>query len=135
LDKKLKQLGKIGMLDKTNHPQNITAWVLYDFIKERGVEPKTYGCVIYHNESEFNLKRYLTKKDYYAKSFDGYAVKWGKDDPDIKKQLGMAYRFFGVFVEDGRWKKLLSQPGLTFGMYLLRFLVGLSYLINKHVKR
>jgi len=131
LDKKLKQLGKIGMLDRTNQPQNITAWVLYDFIKERGAEPKTYGCVIYHNESEFNLKKYLTKKSYYAKSFDGYAAKWGKDDPDIKKQLGMAYRFFGVFLENDKWKRLLTHPYLTFGMYLLRFLVGFSFLLNK----
>jgi len=131
LDKKLKQLGKIGMLDKTNHPQDITAWVLYDFIKERGAESKTYGCVIYHNESEFDLKKYLTKKSYYAKSFDGYVAKWGKDDPEIKKQLGMAYRFFGVFLENDKWKRLLTHPYLTFGMYLLRFLVGFSFLLNK----
>lgn len=106
LDKKLKQLGKIGMLDKT-------------------------VGVIFHNESEFNLKKYLSKKGYYAKSFDGYVAKWGKNDADVVKQLGMWYRFFGVFIENGKWKKLLAHPDLTFGMYFLRFLVGLSFLISK----
>ena len=27
---------------------------------------------IYHNEAEFDLKKYLNKKGYYAKSFDAY---------------------------------------------------------------
>jgi len=131
LDKKLKQLGKIGMLNKNTPADNLDGWPLYSFIKERGVDPKTCGCVIFHNESEFNLKKYLSKKGYYAKSFDGYIAKWGQNDPDIIKQLGMPYRFFGVFVEKGRWVKLLMQPHLTFGMYFLRFLVGLSFLKNK----
>lgn len=127
LDKKLKRLGKIGMLDRTQYPENVTTWALYGFIKERGVYPKDYGCVIYHNESEFDLKKYLAKKAYYAKSFDGYVAKWGKDDPDIKKQLGMVYRFFGVFVENGKWRRILSCPCLSAGVFILKFLVGLSY--------
>ena len=106
LDKKLKQLGKIGMLDKT-------------------------VGVIFHNEKEFNLKKYLSKKGYYAKSFDGYVANWGKDDADVVKQLGMWYRFFGVFIENGKWKKLLARLDLTFGMYFLRFLVGLSFVTSK----
>jgi hypothetical protein len=131
LDKKLKQVGKIGILNKDIRPENIDDWSLYSFIKERGVDPKTYGCVLYHNESEFNLKKYLIKKGFYAKSFDDYIVKWGKNDPDIIKQFGLSYRFFGVFIENGRWKKLLRCPDLAFGMYFLRFLVGLSYKFNK----
>ena len=91
----------------------------------------TKDSVIYHNEVEFNLKKYLSKKGYYAKSFDGYISKWGKDDEDIKKQFGLGYRYFGVFLENGKWKKLLSHPILAFGMYFLRFLVGVSFLINK----
>ena len=53
------------------------------------------------------------------------------DDKDIKKQFGLTYRYFGVFLENGKWKKLLSHPILTVGMYFLRFLVGVSFLINK----
>ena len=83
---------------------------------------------IYHNEAEFNLKKYLTKKSYYAKSFEKYINKWGKDDPDIKKQFGPYYRYLGVFIEKDKWKKILISPHLFIGMLLLRFLVGFSYL-------
>jgi len=93
---------------------------------------------IYHNEAEFNLKKYLEKKSYYSKSFEKYIDKWGKNDQDIKKQFGFYYRFFGVFVEKGKlapsndwgWKKIVSHPILTGGMYFLRFLVGINFLFK-----
>lgn len=87
---------------------------------------------IYHNEGEFNLKNYLKKKAYYIQSFDKYIAKWGKNDPDIKKQLGFYYRFIGVFIENCKWKKLIKHPILTLGMFTLRFLVGFNYLISKN---
>ena len=100
LDKKIRSIGKIGLV-KTP---------------------------IYHNEAEFDLKKYLSKKGYYARSFDRYMEKWGKDDADIKKQVGFYYRFFGVFTENGKWVKLIKHPALTLGMYFLRFLVGVKFL-------
>ena len=102
LDKKLKKIGKIALV-KTP---------------------------IYHNEAEFDLKKYLSKKGYYAEKFDDYIAKWGKDDPDIKKQFGLYYRFLGVFIEKGKWTKLVAHPCLTFGMYFLRGLVGVKFLIR-----
>jgi len=62
---------------------------------------------------------------------DAYIKKWGPGDPDIKKQLGLYYRFFGVFVEDGKFVKVLYHPILTVGMLLLRVLVGLSFITRK----
>ena len=87
---------------------------------------------IYHSEGKFNLRKYLKKKGYYAQSFNKYIDKWPKDDPDVKKQLGFYYRLFGVFTENGKWKKLIRHPILTLGMFTLRFLVGLNYLLNKN---
>jgi len=86
---------------------------------------------LYHNEGGFNLKRYLEKKRGYSKIFNKYIQKWGKDDPKIKKQLRIWYRSFGVFIEDGKWKKLLRHPIKTFGMYFLRFMVGITYLRSR----
>ena len=83
---------------------------------------------LYHNEERFNLKMYLGKKGRYSKTLNKYVQKWGKHDPKIKKQLGIWYRLFGVFIEDGKWKKLLKHPIKTFGMYFLRFMVGITYL-------
>lgn len=130
IDKKLKTKNKkLKLLENNISDKN--NWSLYGFIKERGVDSNKYGSVIYHNEANFNLKKYLSKKGYYAKSFDGYIDKWSEDDEDIKKQFGLIYRYFGVFLENGKWKKLLLHPLLAIGMYFLRFLVGVSFLINK----
>lgn len=60
-----------------------------------------------------------------------YNEKWGKSDPDLKKQFGIYYRFFGIFTEKGKWKKLLLHPFLAMGMYFLRFLVGVKFLTRK----
>lgn len=86
---------------------------------------------IYHNEGNLDVRKYTGKKAYYAKSFKKYREKWGNEDPIIKKQLGFWYRYFGVFWENGKWMKLLSNPVLAGGMYFLRIVVGLSYLIHK----
>ena len=129
IDKKIKSVGEIAIVDGKKYIDK--SWEMSGFVREGGVKPRGYSSVIFHNESEFNLKKYLAKKSYYANSFDGYVGKWGKDDPDIKKQLGISYRFFGVFVENGKWKKLLSHPLLVFGVYLLRFMVGLKFITRK----
>ena len=84
-----------------------------------------------HDEGNFNLQHYLNKKRYYSKGFDIYSEKWGKNDPDIRKQLRPFYRFIGVFIEEGKFIKLLSHPLLTLGMYFLRLWVGLLYLMRK----
>ena len=84
-----------------------------------------------HDEGDFDLQLYLGKKSYYSKGFDTYAEKWGKDDPDVRKQLSPWYRFVGVFVEQGKIIKLMEHPILTLGMYYLRFRVGILYLMRK----
>ena len=112
--------------------ENLTGPEDWDFdrrIREIG-RVDIIDAPIYHNEGSFDLKKYLNKKSYYAKTFDKYIQKWGKDDKIIKKQLGFWYRFFGVFSENGKWKRLVKHPGLTIGMYFLRFMVGLQYLMS-----
>lgn len=87
--------------------------------------------IIFHNESVFSLGKYLSKKKYYAKSLKKYIEKWGKNDNDIKKQLGFKYRYFGVFLEDNKWKKAVTNLDLYLGLLLLRVLVGLAYVSRK----
>lgn len=83
---------------------------------------------LYHNEGGFNLKKYLKKKSYYSRFFNKYIQKWGRNDSIIKKQFGIWYRLFDVFLENGKWKRLLRHPLLTLGLYFLRFMVGVQYL-------
>lgn len=131
IDKKMKKLGRIGLL-KSN--DDTVKWSMKKFVQARGINPDKLESAIYHNEAEFNLKKYLDKKGYYATSFDGYIQKWGENDSDIKKQLGLKYRFFGVFLENGKWVRLLAHPILTFGMLYLRFMVGMKFLVRKRSK-
>lgn len=130
LDKRLKKVGNLEVLEN-KESFDLKNWGFKEFILKRGVNPKNFGSVVYHNESEFNLKKYLLKKKYYAQNFDKYINKWGREDSDIKKQFGFYYRFFGVFIEDGKWRKLIENFHLMLGMYFLRFLVGVSFVLKK----
>lgn len=86
---------------------------------------------LYHDESEFCLSKYLNKKKYYSKNLDTYIAKWGTNDAVIKKQFGFFYRYFGVFMEKGKWRKLVRHPFLACGMYFIRLLVGFKFLTRK----
>lgn len=86
---------------------------------------------LYHNEGKFELKRYLKKKSGYSKKLGKYMEKWGKNDIIIKKQLGANYRIFGVFIENGKWKRLLRYPFLAIPMYLLRLRIGFIWILEE----
>jgi len=86
---------------------------------------------LYHNEGQFDIKRYLKKKGYYIDGIQKYIEKWGSDDFETMKQVGVRYRLIGVFVEKGKWKKLIKNPLLTVGMYFLRLRVAIRYVRNR----
>ena len=128
IDKKIKQIGSIGLLPSSSEYLEENIWKYKRFIIERGVNPSGKWNSIFHNESEFGLQNYLAKKKYYSKSLNKYITKWGINDPDIQKQTGVWYRFFGVFLERGKWRHLLQKPLLIPGICLLRVLTGLIFL-------
>ncbi|KUK78986.1 MAG: Glycosyl transferase family 2 [Microgenomates bacterium 39_7] len=133
LDKRIRREGKVGLsstynfnkinqqLNRLNYNDNFIDNLL----------KITKKPILYHNEAGFNLGKYLAKKAYYSASFDKYLKKWGKDDPDIKKQFGFFYRYFGVFIERKGWRKVICFPGLMAGIFILRILVGVNYLKQK----
>jgi len=133
-DKKIRKIGRVEVLDKYDFEEISRKVAEIDYGKSGNLVEKlgelSAKALIYHNEAEFDLKKYFLKKGYYAKSFAIYIRKWGKDDLDIKKQFGPGYRYLGVFIENGKWKKLLAHPILVAGMFALRFIVGLTYLFS-----
>jgi len=89
----------------------------------------TRGSLL-HNEANQGLGKFLRKKAYYSTSVAAYRAKW-HEDAVCRKQFGAAYRYFGVFVGHGKWRRLLSHPVLAFVMYCERFAVGITYLLNR----
>ncbi len=87
-----------------------------------------------HNEKRLSLKRVLEKKAYYSQWFARYQDKW-RHDAIVKKQFGFRYRFIGVFVENGKWKRVLRHPILFSVMMLERILVGFVYLASRRRRR
>ena len=120
LDKRFMKLGKLTLVKSGSSVEN---WLLDNFIQSRGITRPKSLAGIFHNEDEQSLKRYLAKKSYYSGSMDAYQKKW-PDDEDVAKQLGLVYRYFGVFVEHGRWRQILSRPLLFLQVFVLRIAVG-----------
>jgi glycosyltransferase involved in cell wall biosynthesis len=135
IDKRIKQRGNIALLGKTWPDRFVWAASIEQFICARGVKPSNESTVIFHNEADFKLMPYLQKKSYYARGFDGYIQKWGQHDPDIRMQFGLWYRYFGVFLERGKWLRLLGNPGLAVGMYFLRVAVGVVFLFRRRAQK
>lgn len=105
-------------------------WDLDIRVLASGAKCEVLSGHLIHNEKKLSLKRMLEKKAYYTKSMAVYQAKW-KGHPALKKQFGLKYRYFGVFVENGKWKKLVRHPILACVMYFERILVGVTYLVNR----
>ena len=124
-----------SVLEKTGgYDENLIAgpedWELDIRVLATGAKCAVLKNHLIHNEKQLTLKRMLEKKAYYTKSMATYQAKW-KGHPALRKQFGLYYRFLGVFIENGKWKKLVKHPILAFVMYFERFAVGLTYLINR----
>ena len=83
-----------------------------------------------HNEKRLTLRRMLEKKAYYTKSFAAYQEKW-RGHSAVRRQFSPLYRFLGVFVENGKWRKVLRHPVLFAVMMFERVAVGAVYLLNR----
>jgi glycosyltransferase involved in cell wall biosynthesis len=83
-----------------------------------------------HNEKRLTFRRMLQKKAYYTKGFAAYQEKW-KGHEAVRRQFSPWYRFAGVFIENGKWRKLIRHPVLAAVMFAERFAVGLVYLLNR----
>lgn len=105
-------------------------WELDIRILATGAKCEVLKHNLIHNEKQLSFKRMLEKKAYYSKSMAAYRAKW-PDHPAVKKQFSPYYRFFGVFVEKGKWKKILRHPVLFAGVLFERFSVGVTYLLNR----
>jgi glycosyltransferase involved in cell wall biosynthesis len=87
-----------------------------------------------HDEGEFSIVGHLHKKSYYAANFDAYCKKWNYDET-IRKQFGVRYRLWTVFMENGKWRRSLRRPDLLVLIWLYKIMVGLVFFIGTHAHK
>lgn len=105
-------------------------WDLDKRIRKFG-ETEIVSSPLYHLQYGLTFKNYIKKKIYYSKFISRYIDKWSQQDEKVKKQSGFKYRFFDVFFENGKWKRLIKNWRLAILMYLLKIYMGIIY-INHH---
>ena len=123
-----------SVLEKTGgYDENLIAgpedWELDIRVLATGARCEVLSHHLIHNERELSFGRLMAKKAYYSKSMAAYQAKWA-GHPALKKQFGLFYRYLGVFVEDGKWRRLLRHPVLAVVMYFERVAVGFVYLAS-----
>ena len=89
---------------------------------ERMIKVKKFATSDYpfFHHDRVGLIKYLAKKAYYAKCLNQYRRKNPND-----RLLTFKYRCWTVFVENGKWKRLLGRPDLAFHVALLLLARGL----------
>lgn len=115
------------------YDENLVAcedWDLDRRLIAAGVSTGLTDRALIHNERRLTLSRHLAKKRYYSQTMGLYRRKWN-NDAIVRKQFSPFYRFLGVFLENGKWKRVLRHPFLFAVMMFERFLVGVVYLVNR----
>jgi glycosyltransferase involved in cell wall biosynthesis len=82
-------------------------------------------AMLYHHENNVGLLRYVEKKRQYLRAAEHYIDKWGKNNRFVKRQFGLFYRLFCVFVEDGKWKRLIVKPHYYFMILFYKCVLGI----------
>jgi len=117
--------------DEKNIAFSTDDWDLTKMLKQSGALVSITKSVNYHHEESLSFSSYLIKKIGYIDTFSDYISKWGADDEDVVRQFSVKYRYFTVFVEDGKWRRLISRMDLAIGVYIIRIMLGLKYLLNR----
>jgi len=122
---------RVGGFDVKNILFGPDDWDFTKTLTKNNIKLGITGKSLFHHEEWMTVGVYVWKKGKYVNTFEGYVKKWGKNDKDIRKQLGISYRYFNVFIENGKWKKIIKHPLLSLGMFGLKFLVGFIYLLKR----
>ena len=123
-----------SVLERTGgYDENLIAgpedWELDIRVLATGARCEVMAHHLVHNERQLSFGRRMAKKAYYSKSMAAYQAKW-KGHPALKRQFGLYYRYLGVFVENGKWRRLVRHPVLAAVMYFERVSVGAVYLAS-----
>jgi len=109
------------LFDEELHGVEDSSW-------ERQIKNKNFATSDYpfYHHDKCDLIKYLKKKCYYAQSLNLYRRKNPGD-----RLVTFRYRCWQVFVENGKWKRLLRRPDLAILMFMLLFARGVIMLVQQ----
>ncbi len=102
-----------------------------------GAQVGTLEECIYHHEEGLSFWKHIIKKSIYIEGSNKYKDKWKKKNciiynAIVRKQFSPLYRYFLVFIEKEKWKKLLLPNfHLFIVLYFSKILTGFIYILNK----
>jgi len=110
-------------------------WDLTNQLKILGAKFSYIDDYVYHHEEQLNLINFISKKTIYAEGGEIYKKKWRDKNPDIfnkivKKQYDPIYRLFWLFIENGKWRKLISNLHLYFLFLAIKLTMSVVYLYD-----
>lgn len=111
-------------------------WDLDIQLKEMGCKFGIIDECVYHHEECLSLWKYLIKKKRYVSGSLVYQEKWKKRNEKlyneiIKKQYSPYYRLIVVFIENGKWKKVIRNFHLYIIAVFIKLFVGIIYLVKR----
>ena len=122
-----------SLLERTGgYDETITGeedWDLDRLCLAAGARVALTDGALLHDEGAFSWRRHLRKKAYYSGTISRYREKW-HNDATVRRQLGIRYRFFGVFTENGKWRRAAAHPLMMASILLERAVVGATYLLH-----
>lgn len=101
-------------------------WDLDIQLREACCQFDTIDQPLSHHEERFGgIINYVLKKSDWSGGINRYKKKWlnkynGKYRGIIARQFGLKYRTINVFIENGKWKKLIKRPDLYLGVMCIK---------------
>jgi len=90
---------------------------------------------VFHHEEFLTVVSSINKKTGYFHGLAQYRRKWEQRDAHTvkiltDKQLGIWYRYVGVFIENGKWKETIANFPLYLLLFGYKMLMGARYIFH-----
>lgn len=95
---------------------------------------------VYHHEEGLGFWKYTTKKTAYIKGGELYKDKWRKKNYKIyedvvKRQYHPFHRLFWIFIEKGKWKKLMRKLHIYLLFLFPKIIMSMVYFYHLKTKK
>ncbi len=111
----------------------------WDFDIQLRLRKNKFGVfdkIIYHHEENLSIWKYIFKKTTYINGEEIYKNKWREDQSIYKnlvvKQYNLRYRIFWIFVENGKWRKLVRHLYQYFIFLFIKLSMVTVYVYWRH---